>query len=218
MSFSTSPIDPLQTLTEDQFSLIENIKSEYETGMLALNSLSKHTATVYGGSLVKIEDYSYQTIKDICISLAKHNWSVVSGGGPGMMSAALSGAKEGGGKAIAFCINIPGEPPFDLPDVSITFSQFAVRKYLLRQSDIFIFAPGGIGTLDELMEVLTLIKTHKHPIKPIFLYDSSFWNGYLEWFKQVLIDERKVVFDDLFDLFHVVDSKQEILKILGYDD
>ena len=217
MTASTLPIDKLQSLTEDQFNLIQTIKREYETGMLAINSLSRHTATVYGGSLIKSNDKDYKAIENISQLLSEKNWSIISGGGPGVMSAALSGAKLGKGQAIALCIDIPGEPPFSHPDLSITFSQFSVRKYLLRQSDVFIFAPGGVGTLDELMEILTLIKTHKHPVKKIFLYDSEFWNGYISWLENMLIKERKVILGDFMGLFHLVDSPEEIMNILGYE-
>lgn len=217
MNTATIEIDTLQSLTEDQFNLIETIKYEYQVGMLAINSLSKHTATVYGGSLITSNDSDYEDIVTISKLLSEKNWSIVSGGGPGVMTAALSGAKLGKGKAVALCINIPGEPPFVHPDVSVTFSQFSVRKYLLRQSDILIFAPGGVGTLDELMEILTLIKTHKHPAKQIFLYNSIFWEGYILWLENVLIKERKVVSGDFINLFHLVDSPEEILNILGYE-
>jgi uncharacterized protein (TIGR00730 family) len=209
--------DFLQTITEDQFQLIERITREYEKGMLALNSLGHHTVTVYGGSLVEASDSAYKNVEKVCELLGEKGWSVVSGGGPGIMTAALNGSKKGGGKAIAFCIDIPGEPPFNQPDVSITFQQFAPRKYLLRQSDAFIFAPGGIGTLDELMEVLTLMKTHKHPLKPVFLLDSVFWKGVTDWFETMLYKERKVINGDVKNLFHIVDTPKEIVEILYHE-
>jgi uncharacterized protein (TIGR00730 family) len=206
--------DFLQTITEDQFQLLELMKREYEKGMLALNSLSNHTVTVYGGSMVQPQDKAYQTVEKVTELLGQKGWSVVSGGGPGIMTAALDGAKKGGSKAIAFCIDIPGEPPFNLPDVTITFQQFAPRKYLLRQSDAFIFAPGGLGTLDELMEVLTLMKTHKHPLKPVFLLDSVFWEGITDWFETMLYKERNVIGVDVKNLFHIVDTPEELINIL----
>ncbi|MBC7472057.1 MAG: LOG family protein [candidate division SR1 bacterium] len=209
--------DNLQTLSEDQFNLIEVIKQEYELGMLVLNSLTPHTATIYGGSLIGDQEETYKDIQIIAKILSEKNWSIVSGGGPGIMSAALSGAKQGKGKAVALCINIPGEPPFKNPDVSITFSQFSVRKYLLRQSDIFIFAPGGIGTLDELMEIFTLIKTHKHPPKKIFLFDTNFWHGYIYWLENILIKQRRVVSGEFTSLFYLVNSAEEIMDIIGYE-
>jgi uncharacterized protein (TIGR00730 family) len=204
---------PFQTLSEAQYVQLQIIENEYKTGMLALNSLGAQTVTFYGGSLIQMSDLDYIAIKEIAAYFGSKGWGVVSGGGPGIMSAALDGAKMGGGEAIGFCIDIPGEPQNQSSSLSLVFTQFSVRKYLLRQSDVFIFAPGGIGTLDELMEVLTLIKTGKFPLKPIFLYNSVFWKGYLDWFKQVLMTERKVVAADLLDLFHLVDSKEEAIQM-----
>lgn len=201
----------LQTLSEDQFQLLRVIHQEYQTGMLALNSLGPNTATIYGGSLVKEEDLAYIGIVKASELLAKRGYNIVSGGGPGIMTAAINGARKGGGKAIAFCIDIPGEPPAPNTHVQMTLTQFSVRKYLLRQSDIFVFAPGGLGTLDELMEILTLIKTGKFPKKPIFLYDRSFWEGYIDWFRQILLNERKVVMADFLTLFNIVNSPEEII-------
>ncbi len=206
--------DHLQTLSEEQFNLLKIINQEYEMGMLALNSLGSHTLTVYGGSRVKSTDKAYNGIEKIAELLGKKDWGIVSGGGPGIMTAALDGAKEGNGKAYAFCINIPGEPPAPNPDVSLVFSQFSVRKYLLRQSDAFVFAPGGLGTLDELMELLTLMKTDKYPVKPIFLYDSKFWAGYMKWFKEILLMERGVVAKDFMKLFKIVDTPEEVVNCL----
>jgi uncharacterized protein (TIGR00730 family) len=204
----------IQTLSEEQYQLLQIIQREYQKGMLALNSLGPQTVTVYGGSMISPDHVSYKGIVDVTTALAKKGWGVVSGGGPGMMSAALEGAVQGGGKAIAFCIDIPGEPPFGEADVNLVFSQFSVRKYFLRQSDAYIFAPGGLGTLDELMEILTLMKTHKFPIKPVFLYDSSFWQGYMDWFQETLLKDRKVVASDFIDLFSIVDTTQEIIDHL----
>ncbi len=203
--------DELQTLSEDQFNLLKVIKKEYEMGMLALNSLGSHTLTVYGGAMVQETDDAYHLVSKATELLSKKGWGIISGGGPGIMSAALEGAKEGRGKAIAFCIDIPGEPPAPNIDVSLVFTQFSARKYLLRQSDAFIFAPGGFGTLDELMELLTLMKTNKYPIKPVFLLDSKFWNGYMKWFEEILFNERKVVSEDFLKLFKVVDKPQDIV-------
>jgi uncharacterized protein (TIGR00730 family) len=214
---SPSISDPnlhLQTLTEAQYDQLNIITKEYETGFLALNSLGSYTVTFYGGSMVKPEDKAYNGVAQIAATFAQKGWGVVSGGGPGIMEAALKGSQGANGKAIAFKIDLAGEPATTNPDLILTFTQFSVRKYLLRQSDVFVFAPGGLGTLDELMELLTLMKTKKYPIKPIFLYDSEFWVGYIEWFKKILIEERKVVVADFINLFQVVDSPEEILAKL----
>jgi len=207
-----------QTLEESQFSLIEAVKEEYTKGLLALNSIGAYSVTFYGGSKVKSEDKSYQDVQKLAAMFAKKGWGVASGGGPGIMEAALKGAQNCGGKAIALRINIKDEPSTLKPDVDINFTQFSVRKYMLRQSDVFVFAPGGLGTLDELMEILTLTKTHKFPQKPVFLYDSEFWKGYLKWFKEILLKDRGVVDESFMDMFTVVDSPEEVIDKIGLLD
>jgi uncharacterized protein (TIGR00730 family) len=206
--------DSLQTLSEEQFNLLKVINNEYQVGMKILNSLGAHTLTVYGGARVQKNDLAYQGIETVTEYFAREGWGVISGGGPGIMTAALDGAKQGNGKGYAFCIDIPGEPPATSPELSVVFTQFSVRKYLLRQSDFFIFAPGGLGTLDELMELLTLMKTNKYPLKPIFLYDTTFWSGYMTWFKDILLEERNVIAEDFMQLFNLVDTPQEIINII----
>ena len=206
--------DPLQTLSEEQYNLLKVIQEEYKKGMIALNSLGIHTLTVYGGARVQSSDKAYHGVEKIAELLAEKDWGIISGGGPGIMTAALDGAKKGDGKAYAFRINIAGEPPASAPDLGITFTQFSVRKYLLRQSDAFVFAPGGLGTLDELMELLTLMKTDKYPQKPIFLYDAKFWAGYMKWFKEILLMERGTVGEDFLKLFQIVDTPEEVVASL----
>jgi uncharacterized protein (TIGR00730 family) len=204
-----------QTLTEEQFLFLNQIQQEYVIGMQALNSLeTTKTLTVYGGAMIERDSQTFHQVKEICIELGKNGWAIVTGGGPGVMTAALDGAKEGGSKAIAFGINIPGEPPAPNSDVYLSFTNFSVRKYLLRQSDAFIFAPGGVGTLDEMMELVTLMTTGKYPLKPIFLLDSKFWEGYLEWFAKILLNERNVIRPTVMNLFQLFDTPQDILSKL----
>lgn len=203
-----------QTLSEAQFNLLKIIDEEYTQGFLALNSLGAFTLTVYGGHMVQQDDKSYIGVYEISKVFAKRNWGVATGGGPGIMEAALKGALEEKGKAIAFKINIKGEPATLNPDLTMTLTQFSTRKFLLRQSDAFVFAPGGFGTLDELMDLVTLIKTDKYPKKPIFLYDSKFWQGYLDWFDKVLLNERNTIPVDFMKMFILVDSAQEVEKFM----
>lgn len=202
-----------ETLKEDQFMFLDNLNAEYKQGMLAINSLGQYTVTFYGGSRVEIGSKTYNSITEIAKQFGKLGWGSVTGGGPGIMSAALEGAKIGGGKTISFMISIPGEPPFSNPDIGICFDNFSARKYCLRQSDVFIYAPGGIGTLDELMENLTLMNTGKAPQKPIFLYDKIFWKPYTDWF-ETLVKKEKLANEGFLKLFHIVDSPTEIFEIL----
>lgn len=203
-----------ETLNEWQILLLEEIQEEYVKGMLALNSLPKQTITFYGGARIEEGSKSYLQTLELSRELAKKGWGIVSGGGPGIMSASLEGAKLGGGEAVAFRIAIAQEPSVVDSDVNILFKHFSVRKYMLRQSDAFVYAPGGIGTLDELMENLTLIITGKHSRKPIFLLDKNFWEGYIDWFEEILVGDRKTSSEELFKLFHLVDTTEEVMEIL----
>jgi uncharacterized protein (TIGR00730 family) len=203
-----------QTLNESQMLLLEEVSKEYNAGFLALNQLPSKTVTFYGGSRIKIESESYLQTKNLARDFAKKGWGVVSGGGPGIMAASLEGAKIENGKSAGFRIDLYNEKPVILGDVDLLFKHFSVRKYMLRQSDVFVFAPGGIGTLDELMENLTLIATHKHPLKPIFLLDSKFWKGYFDWFKQILLRERQTINKDFFTSIKIVDTTQEVMAAL----
>lgn len=208
-------LNNLQSLKEEQFFLLKEIQEEFKKGMLALNYLPPNTVTFYGGAKIEQNSQTYIKTKQIAKEFAARGWGVISGGGPGIMSASLEGASQGGGKSVAFRIDLENEKPLMTePDISLLFKHFSARKYVLRQSDVFIYAPGGLGTLDELMENLTLIKTDKYPKKPIFLFDSSFWKGYLEWLQDILITERGTVDGDFTDLFKIVDSSEEVIKEL----
>jgi uncharacterized protein (TIGR00730 family) len=203
-----------ETLNESQLLLIEEVNEEYTKGFSALNALPDRTVTFYGGGRIKPESQTYKLTCQIAEEFAKLGWGVVSGGGPGIMSASLEGAHKGGGEAIAFRINIKGEPPAQNVDVDVLFKHFSVRKYLLRQSDVLIYCPGGFGTLDELMETLTLIVTHKHSKKPIYLLDSMFWKDYIEWFETILFKDRGTVGEDFESFFKVVDTADDIMRDL----
>jgi uncharacterized protein (TIGR00730 family) len=203
-----------QTLNESQMLLLEEISKEYKAGFVALNCLPSKTVTFYGGSRIKTKSETYLQTKNLARDFAKKGWGIVSGGGPGIMTASLEGAKIENGKSAGFRIDLYNEKPVILGDLDLLFKHFSVRKYMLRQSDVFVFAPGGIGTLDELMENLTLIATSKHPLKPIFLLDSKFWKGYFDWFKQILLTERQTIGEDFFSSIKIVDTTQDVMKNL----
>lgn len=218
MHTNISDIVMNQTMGEDQFHLLKQITKEYEDGFKILNSLGPNSLTVYGGSRVVETDKAFEDIHRVCFELAKKDWTIITGGGPGIMTAALDGAADAKGQAVSFCIDIPGEPPFKDTYLSYTFKQFSVRKYFLRQSDVFIVAPGGVGTLDELMELITLKSTNKYPNKKIILYDREFWQGYIDWIENILLNERKVVGTNIFDLFYVANTPEEVFNYLYHDN
>jgi len=215
MSVKKTILD-VQTLNESQHHLLKEINQEYLDGLKILNSLGPKTLTVYGGHKIKKDSKTYNQVLEFAEELAKNGWGIASGGGPGVMKAALKGAKQGGGQAVAFCIRIANEPPSGYSDYSYIFDHFSVRKYLLRQSDAYLFTPGGFGTLDELMEVLTLIKVDMLPPRPIYLLDKSFWKGYIDWFEKILLEERGVIYPEYLNTFKVIDDpKEAVLELIG---
>jgi uncharacterized protein (TIGR00730 family) len=207
----------IQTLTEWQFLLLEEMKREYEQGMLALNSLPAQTVTFYGGARIKPGTSSFNQTFEMAKSFAERGWGVVSGGGPGIMEASIKGAQAGASKSVAFRIDLPNEQRQVDADIDVLFKHFNARKYMLRQSDVFVYAPGGIGTLDELMENLTLVSTGKHPKKNIFLLDSKFWKGYVGWIEEMLFTERGTVSQELLSCYTLVDTTEEVMTKLYAD-
>ena len=203
-----------QTLSEDQFFALNQIFSEMQNGMLALNALPNLTVTFYGGAGVLKTQETYTQVFETAKFFATNGWGVISGGGPGVMAASIEGAKSGGGKSVAFRISLDNEIPLFTADIDLLFNHFTARKYALRQSDVLIYFPGGLGTLDELMENLTLMKTKKYPSKPIFLFDKSFWTGYIDWFDTILV-QRGLVKKDFLELFTIVDTVEEIKQKLS---
>jgi uncharacterized protein (TIGR00730 family) len=205
---------PLESLNEDQLAYIKSIATEYEIGYKTLNALSKNSVTFYGGARVLKNTQTYNLVKEIATELARKNFSIVTGGGPGVMEAALIGARDGKSTGIGFGINIDQEQLSGVADKCILFENFSVRKYMLRQSDVHIYCPGGVGTLDELMENITLMKTNKLPSRPIFLLDSFFWKPYLNWLTEIK-NQNHYIPDSVLFSFNLVDTASEIITSLG---
>jgi hypothetical protein len=199
-----------QTLSEGQHHLLNVIEEEYREGMLLLNSIDK-SVTVYGGSRIPVGSSDYEEIKQIGQFFGSNDWYVITGGGPGAMAAALSGSKEVGGKTAAFRITLENlEPQVVVPDIDYECTQFSTRKYLLRQADVFVVVPGGFGTLDELAELLNLIKTDKYPVKHVFLFKKQFWSGLVDWLQKTVFEERGLVTPESMKSFTVVDTVEEL--------
>lgn len=150
--------------------------------------------------------------EEIAKKITDLGFGVMTGGGPGIMEAGNRGAKNNGGKSIGLNIELPFEQhtnPYVDKAHSIEFDYFFVRKLMLvKYSQGFVVMPGGIGTLDELFEALTLIQTHKIERFPIILVGSEFWAGLLDWMKNSLL-EMKLISEDNFNLFRVVDTAND---------
>jgi uncharacterized protein (TIGR00730 family) len=177
----------------------------------------KKAVTFFGGARFTPEDPWYAKTRHLAERIARETgFAIITGGGPGIMEAANRGAKEGGGQSIGVTIQLPHEQS-DNPYLteSIPFNFFFTRKTILTYaSEMYIACPGGFGTLDELMEILTLMQTKKVPVVPVFLYGTAFWNPLLVFIKQTLLKEYNTIALEDLDFFKVTDDDDEIIATL----
>ena len=140
---------------------------------------------------------------------------VCTGGGPGIMEAANKGAYFGKSPSVGLNIQLPHEQVAnDFQDISQTFRHFFARKYMfVRFASAYVVMPGGFGTLDELMEALTLIQTGKARKIPLILVCSAFWQGMIDWFKTRLVEEKMVDREDI-DLIQLIDEPGQVVEAI----
>lgn len=168
--------------------------------------------TIYGSARVKPEEEQYAKTEQIARRLGEIGFSIITGGGPGLMEAANKGARAAGVKSVGVNIELPEEQvPNVYSTLTLTFSHFFVRKVLLvKYATAFIIMPGGLGTLDEVTEVLTLIQTHKIKPFPVILFNSNYWAGFLEWLRTNTLANGYISEEDLH-LLRVCDETEEVI-------
>jgi uncharacterized protein (TIGR00730 family) len=169
--------------------------------------------TVYGSARLHPEDELYAQTEEIAYRLGKAGFNIMTGGGPGVMEAANKGALEAGVKSVGLNIKLPQEQVCnEYANRSITFNHFFVRKVMLvKYATAFVIIPGGLGPMDELTEVLTLIQTEKIRPFPVILYSSEYWGGFLDWLRNVVLARGNISEGD-FDLLRVFDSPEEVIN------
>ena len=193
------------------------IMAEFVEGFDALTEIGP-SVTVFGSARSGEDDHYYQVAYELGKLLAKEGLAVITGGGPGIMEATNKGALEVGGSSAGVGIELPFEAsnnPFIDRDKNITFRYFFVRKLMfLKYSQAFVAFPGGLGTLDELFEALTLSQTGKTPKFPILLVGRDYWSGLLGWLEDTVLEHRAIKSGDL-ELFRVVDSAEEVMDSIN---
>lgn len=167
--------------------------------------------TVFGSARLKEDTEVYRKARELAADLARQGYTILTGGGPGIMEAANRGAIDVEGRSVGLNIDLPHEqaPNPYLTD-SVDFKYFFVRKVMLvKYSTAFVIFPGGFGTLDELFEALTLIQTHKIKPFPVYLIGVEYWRGLLQWLQGTLLRHGTISEHDLH-LFKVVDDVSTI--------
>ncbi|MFC1978051.1 TIGR00730 family Rossman fold protein [Chloroflexota bacterium] len=171
--------------------------------------------SIYGSARLAVEDKLYAQTEEIAYRLGVLGFSIITGGGPGVMEAANKGALKAGVASIGLNIELPEEQAGnDYTTKSITFHHFFIRKVMLvKYATAFVIIPGGLGTLDELTEILTLMQTMTIRPFPVVLFDSEYWKGFLDWLKSSVL-ARKFISEEDFSLLRVCDQPEEVIKVV----
>jgi hypothetical protein len=197
---------------------VEKIRQEMTDGLDLLKIIDKPIVAVFGGHKVKPGSNEYEHCKKLAFELGKRGYAIISGGGPGIMQAANEGAKLAGAPSIGIKASLLVNEKS--PDKNFTHKMgchfMFVRRFLLSiKSEAMLFYPGGFGTLNEMFEYATLMKTNISDKVPMICVGKDFWEELFTWFndkllKNNLLNKNK---DDL-DVFHLVDSHEEIIRII----
>jgi len=194
---------------------IFRIMAEFVEGFLFLSELDREV-TIFGSTRLAPDSKWYQEAVELGAKLGKNGFTVVTGGGPGIMEAANRGAFEVGGRSVGINIQLPMEQRIN-PYVnhSRAFHYFFTRKVILAASaQAYVYFPGGFGTMDELFEILTLIQTEKSEKIPIVLVGKEYWDGLFNWLKQIQLEKFETIHATDLDLFHIVDTAQEAFDLI----
>ena len=216
----------IKTLTGHEINELEHItmtKARESWHIFGIMSEFVHSAeqlanirpavSIFGSARLRPENAYYQKTEEMARLLSNAGFSVISGGGPGIMEAANKGAFGGKGQSVGLNIVLPHEQmgnPYQ--DISINFRHFFSRKVaFVKYATAYVVLPGGFGTMDELFEALTLVQTGKSRRMPIYLYGSEFWNGLWAWVREQLLGKGMISEPDL-DLVQITDDPQFIVN------
>jgi uncharacterized protein (TIGR00730 family) len=190
------------------------IMSEFVDATERLKEITP-AVSIFGSARTKADHDYYALTEEIARQLSDAGFSVISGGGPGIMEAANKGAFSGNSPSIGLNIELPHEQsknPYQ--DISQNFKHFFMRKVMfVKYASAYVVMPGGFGTLDELLESLTLIQTGKTRKIPIILVGAEFWSGLIDWFKAILVKEGMIEESDL-DFIQLIDEPNEVVAAI----
>jgi uncharacterized protein (TIGR00730 family) len=204
---------PAEFLDTDPWRALR-ILSEFVEGFDAMAEVGP-AVSVFGSARTHRDDPYYAMARELGRKLAEAGYSVITGGGPGIMEAANRGCQEGGQLSIGCNIELPKEQGLNrYVDLGIEFRYFFARKVMfVKYADAFVIFPGGYGTLDELFEALTLIETRKVQDFPVILMGSDYWDGMLDWIRDTLLVHAAISKEDVA-LLRLTDDTDEAVRII----
>lgn len=209
---SMTPINDTM-LTRETWKIFQ-IMAEFVEGFERMAQV-RPAVSIFGSARTSPDHPYYALTEEIARLLSDAGFSIISGGGPGIMEAANKGAFAGKSPSIGVNIQLPNEQSGNgFQDISLNFRHFFSRKVMfVKYAAAYVVMPGGFGTLDELAEILTLVQTGKTRRIPIILVCKDYWTGLIEWFKNSLLTQGMIDAPDL-DLFSVLDKPQEVVQAI----
>ena len=202
-----------EKLTEESWRIFQ-IMAEFVQGFELLSTLQP-CVSIFGSARTSRDHPDYLLATRIARELSDSGFTVITGGGPGIMEAASKGAFEGASPSVGLNITLPKEQaPNEYQDVALRFRHFFSRKVMfVKYTSAYVVLPGGFGTLDEFVEILTLLETRKARRIPIILVNEQFWRGLIDWFQDTMIRAGTISEDDL-GLFQIVDQPQQVVEAI----
>jgi len=202
----------VDALSIDESWRIFRIMAEFVEGIETLSRIG-NAVSIFGSARTEPDDPYYQRAELLAQLLARRGFSVITGGGPGIMEAANKGAAEAGGRSVGMNIRLPFEQrPNPYANINIDYKYFFTRKVMfVKYAVAYVVLPGGFGTLDELFEALTLIQTKRIKAFPVVLMGSEYWKGLIDWLRKTMLPRKNISPTDL-DLFQIIDDPEDAVK------
>jgi uncharacterized protein (TIGR00730 family) len=217
VAWSTGQLDSLLSIRKGGFSSRRLIKimNEFVNGYKFIRHYKK-AVSIFGSARNSLDKHAYKEAHKLGYDLAKAGFAVITGGGPGIMQAANEGALKFGGESVGLNIQLPNEQRINpYVNESTSFHYFFTRKVMLASvSQVYVFFPGGFGTMDELFEMLTLIQTKKvAPIK-VILVNKKFWTPLMTWFEKTIYGHNRAISKSDLNLLNIVDNADEAMALI----
>ena len=208
-------IDDLSSASTESWRTFR-IMAEMVNALDTLNSLKVHCISIFGSARSRQESPEYKAAEKLGELLANAGYGVITGGGPGVMEAANKGAANACGASVGLHIQLPQEQGCNpYVNVRCNFRYFFIRKFMfVKYARAYVVMPGGMGTIDELSEAFVLAQTGKSRLFPIILYDSSFWNGFLEWMEKNMAARGFINTTEVARQLVVLDTPEDVVRHL----
>lgn len=204
---------PSRIMSRESWKIFQ-IMAEFVEGFERLSQIQP-SVSIFGSARTAPDHPHYKLAEEISLKLSNSGFSVISGGGPGIMEAVNKGAYAGKSPSVGLNIELPHEQKGnDFQDIDLSFRHFFSRKVMfVKYAKAYVVMPGGFGTLDELVEALTLMQTGKSVRMPVILVHKPFWKDLIAWFKNTLVTEGVISAEDL-NLFSIADTADEVIDTI----